>query len=34
LLNGVFDVILFFGDKNIALLSGALIALFVLLRQK
>jgi GntP family gluconate:H+ symporter len=28
------EVILFFGDKNIALLSGALIALFVLLRQK
>ena len=34
LLNGVLEVILFFGDKNIALLSGALIALFVLLRQK
>jgi GntP family gluconate:H+ symporter len=34
ILQGVLDVILFFGDKNIALLSGALIALFVLLRQK
>ncbi|MEY2835261.1 MAG: hypothetical protein RLZZ557_923 [Bacteroidota bacterium] len=34
LLNGVLEVILFFGDKNIALLSGALIALFVLIRQK
>jgi GntP family gluconate:H+ symporter len=34
LLNGALELILFFGDKNIALLSGALIALFVLLRQK
>jgi GntP family gluconate:H+ symporter len=34
ILQGALDVILFFGDKNIALLSGALIALFVLLRQK
>ncbi len=34
ILQGSLDVILFFGDKNIALLSGALIALFVLLRQK
>ncbi|MEN9883743.1 MAG: hypothetical protein RLZZ420_960 [Bacteroidota bacterium] len=34
ILQRALDVILFFGDKNIALLSGALIALFVLLRQK
>jgi gluconate:H+ symporter, GntP family len=34
ILRGALDVILFFGDKNIALLSGALIALFVLIRQK
>jgi gluconate:H+ symporter, GntP family len=34
IIQGALDVILFFGDKNIALLSGALIALFVLLRQK
>jgi GntP family gluconate:H+ symporter len=33
-LNKAIDVILFFGDKNIALLTGALIALFVLIRQK
>ena len=33
-LNKAIEVILFFGDKNIALLTGALIALFVLIRQK
>ena len=33
-LNTALDVVLFFGDKNIALLTGALIALFVLIRQK
>lgn len=33
-LNTALDVILFFGDKNIALLTGGLIALFVLIRQK
>jgi GntP family gluconate:H+ symporter len=34
LVNMFIDIILFFGDKNIALLSGALIALFVLIQQK
>jgi GntP family gluconate:H+ symporter len=34
ILNTSLDVVLFFGDKNIALLTGALIALFVLIRQK
>jgi len=34
ILQRALDVILFFGDKNIALLSGALIALWVLIRQK
>lgn len=34
LVNTLIDIILFFGDKNIALLSGALIALFVLIQQK
>lgn len=33
-LNGILDVILFFGDKNIALLCGGLFALVVLARQK
>lgn len=33
-LNAALDVVLFFGDKNIALLTGGLIALFVLIRQK
>lgn len=33
-LNRILDVILFFGDKNIALLMGALFALLVLMRQK
>ncbi len=33
-LNKILDVILFFGDKNIALLTGALFALFVLAKQK
>jgi GntP family gluconate:H+ symporter len=32
--NALIDVILFFGDKNIALLSGALFALLVLIQQK
>jgi GntP family gluconate:H+ symporter len=32
--NGILDVVLFFGDKNIALLMGAIFALFVLARQK
>ena len=34
LVNTFINVLLFFGDKNIALLSGALIALFVLIQQK
>jgi GntP family gluconate:H+ symporter len=34
ILNNLLEIILFFGDKNIALLTGALIALFVLIRQK
>ena len=33
-LNKIMDVILFFGDKNIALLSGAMFALLVLANQK
>ena len=33
-LNKIIDVILFFGDKNIALLSGAIFALLVLANQK
>jgi gluconate:H+ symporter, GntP family len=33
-LNTLIDVVLFFGDKNIALLSGALFALLVLVKQK
>ncbi len=33
-INTFMDVVLFFGDKNIALISGALIALFVLIKQK
>jgi GntP family gluconate:H+ symporter len=33
-INSLIDVILFFGDKNIALLSGALFALLVLIQQK
>jgi gluconate:H+ symporter, GntP family len=33
-LNKIMDVVLFFGDKNIALLSGTMFALFVLAYQK
>jgi gluconate:H+ symporter, GntP family len=33
-LNQIIDVILFFGDKNIALITGAIFALWVLARQK
>ncbi len=33
-LNGIIDVVLFFGDKNIALLTGAIFALLVLVYQK
>lgn len=33
-LNGVMDVVLFFGDKNIALLMGGFFALWVLASQK
>ena len=33
-LNKIMDVVLFFGDKNIALLSGAMFALLVLANQK
>jgi gluconate:H+ symporter, GntP family len=33
-LNTLIDVVLFFGDKNIALLTGALFALLVLVKQK
>ncbi len=33
-INSLIEVILFFGDKNIALLSGALFALLVLIQQK
>ncbi len=33
-LNKILDVILFFGDKNVAMLIGAIFALFVLSRQK
>lgn len=33
-LNKILDVILFFGDKNIAMLMGAIFALLVLARQK
>jgi gluconate:H+ symporter, GntP family len=33
-LNKIMDVILFFGDKNIALISGAIFALLVLANQK
>jgi len=33
-INALIEVILFFGDKNIALLSGALFALLVLIQQK
>ena len=33
-LNGVMDCILFFGDKNIALLTGAIFALWVVWQQK
>ncbi len=33
-LNGVMEVVLFFGDKNIALLTGAIFALLVLVYQK
>ncbi|AEI47626.1 GntP family permease [Runella slithyformis] len=33
-LNTLIDVVLFFGDKNIALFAGAVFALLVLLRQK
>jgi len=34
ILNRVLDVILFFGDKNIAMLMGGIFALIVLARQK
>lgn len=34
ILNGIIDVVLFFGDKNIALLTGAIFALLVLVYQK
>jgi len=34
ILNNCIDVVLFFGDKNIALLTGAIFALLVLSRQK
>lgn len=34
LLNGIMEVVLFFGDKNIALLTGAIFALLVLVYQK
>ena len=34
IINQLLDVVLFFGDKNIALFSGALFALLVLARQK
>jgi GntP family gluconate:H+ symporter len=34
ILNKIFDAILFFGDKNIALLMGAIFALLVLSNQK
>lgn len=34
IINAAMEIVLFFGDKNIALLTGALIALFVLIRQK
>src|SRR6185436_12425264 len=34
LLNKILDVILFFGDKNIAMLMGAIFALVVLAKQK
>lgn len=33
-LNQIFDIVLFFGDKNIALITGAIFALWVLARQK
>lgn len=33
-LNKLIDVVLFFGDKNIALFAGAVFALLVLIRQK
>ena len=33
-LNKLIDIVLFFGDKNIALLAGAVFALLVLIRQK
>jgi gluconate:H+ symporter, GntP family len=33
-LNKMIDVVLFFGDKNIALLTGALFALLILAKQK
>lgn len=33
-LNKIMDIVLFFGDKNIALLTGALFALLVLAKQK
>jgi GntP family gluconate:H+ symporter len=33
-INSLIEVVLFFGDKNIALLSGALFALLVLIQQK
>lgn len=32
--NQIFDIVLFFGDKNIALITGAIFALWVLARQK
>ena len=34
IINAAMEIVLFFGDKNIALLTGALFALFVLIRQK
>ena len=34
IVNKIMDVVLFFGDKNIAMLSGALFALLVLAKQK
>jgi gluconate:H+ symporter, GntP family len=33
-LNGLMDIVLFFGDKNIALLTGAIFALLVVFQQK
>jgi GntP family gluconate:H+ symporter len=33
-LNKILDVILFFGDKNIAMLMGGIFALIVLAKQK